>query len=180
MIRKHWRRKKIAIGLAFAALAAAPAAQATTGFVTDGPPPGTRITDARHAILLQKHNITPVQQTATALDRHVAAGQLALPVESTITPQQADAMRWQAMAQSYANQQPIKSENSFGAPGPSAGGAQGPSGVEVVSSTSNGGFDWSDASIGAAVAFASALFLLTAVGLGRRYRSHQGTGLANA
>jgi hypothetical protein len=187
MIRKHLRRKKrFAIGLAFAALAAAPTAQAMNGITLEGPTPGVRVTDARHAALLMKHQPTAGQVALTApvlssiLDRHVAAGKLALPVETGITPLQADGMRWQAMAQYYANQSPVKSENSFGAPGPSAGGAQGPTGVEVVSSTSNGGFDWSDASIGGAVAFGAALILLTAVGLGRRYRSHQGTGLANA
>jgi hypothetical protein len=184
MIRKHLRRKKIAIGLAFAALAAAPTAQAMNGITLEGPTPGVRITDARHAALLMKHQPTAGHVALTApvlssiLDRHVAAGKLAL--DTGITPVQADGLRWQAMAQYYANQSPVRSENSFGAPGPSAAGAQGPTGVELASSTSNTGFDWSDAALGAAFALGCALILLTAIVLGRRYRSQHDTGLANA
>jgi hypothetical protein len=63
----------------------------------------------------------------------------------------------------------VRSENSFGAPGPGAAGATGPQ--HVLTATSSSGFDWTDASLGAAAAFATALLLLTAVGLGRRNRS---------
>ena len=68
----------------------------------------------------------------------------------------------------------VRSENSFGAPGPSAGGAAGPHSVATASVTSS--FDWNDAGIGAASAFGVALLLVTAVMLGRRRR----TGLASA
>lgn len=36
---------------------------------------------------------------------------------------------------------------------------------------SQSGFDWGDAGIGASVSFGATMFLLTAAGLGRRYRS---------
>lgn len=142
MIRKLFRRKRIVVGLAFAALAAAPSAQAMTGLLTDGPARGV--------------------DQPIASEISVQADQL--------TPLQVEGLRWQAMADFYASQAPVRSENSFGAPGPAAGGAQGPTGVEAVAYGSSG-FDWSDAGIGASIAFGAALMLLTAVALGRRHRT---------
>ena len=43
--------------------------------------------------------------------------------------------------------------------------------VQADRGTSQSGFDWGDAGIGASVSFGATMFLLTAVGLGRRYRS---------
>jgi hypothetical protein len=43
--------------------------------------------------------------------------------------------------------------------------------VQAERGTSQSGFDWGDAGIGASVSFGATMFLLTAVGLGRRYRS---------
>ena len=80
-------------------------------------------------------------------------------------------MRWQAMANAYLSQSPVRSENSFGAPGPSAAGATGPQLVTAVSTSPSNGFDWTDASVGAGVMFGMTLLLLTALGLGRRNRS---------
>lgn len=153
MIRKHFRIRRIVIGLAFAAITA-PAAQAYNGLMTDGPATGVFRTDSRHQALV---------------DRHVAAAQV--PVASTrLTPLQVEGMRWQAMADRYAQLSPVRSENSFGAPGPGAGGATGPIAVETVATTSTG-FDWSDAGIGASVIFGAMLMvLLAAVTLGRRHR----------
>jgi hypothetical protein len=159
MIRKHFRIRRIVLGLAFAAILA-PSAQAVTGYTIDG---GTAVmqatTDARHQALL---------------DRHAAAGQLQVPitsssVQSTLTPLQVEGMRWQAMADSYARQNPVRSENSFGAPGPSAGGAQGPVATQTASRVGSSSFDWSDAGIGGSIVFGAALMLLTAITLGRRH-----------
>jgi hypothetical protein len=41
----------------------------------------------------------------------------------------------------------------------------------MTSQTSQSGFDWGDAGIGASVSFGIAILLMTAVALGRRYRS---------
>ena len=155
MIRKHFRIRRIVLGLAFAAILA-PSAQAVTGYTIDGPTPGVYRTDARHQALV---------------DRHAALGQLQSPsVQSTLTPIQVEGMRWQAMADVYARQNPVRSENSFGVPGPSAGGAQGPVATQTVSHVgSSSSFDWKDAGIGGSIVFGAALMLLAAVTLGRRH-----------
>jgi hypothetical protein len=51
----------------------------------------------------------------------------------------------------------------------------------VVTARPDNGFNWSDAGIGASVFFGAALLLLTAVALGRRYRSRfDRSGLATS
>ena len=51
----------------------------------------------------------------------------------------------------------------------------------VVTARPDNGFNWSDAGIGASVSFGAALLLLTAVALGRRYRSRfDRSGLATS
>jgi hypothetical protein len=51
----------------------------------------------------------------------------------------------------------------------------------VVASRPDNGFNYSDAGIGASVSFGAALLLLTALALGRRYRSRfDGSGLATS
>jgi hypothetical protein len=137
MIRKHFRLKRIALGLAFAAIAA-PVAQAT-------PYGGSPASQQDQSVLSTE--VSPYELRST----HIVPGGMTL-VQPSI----------------------VRSENSFGAPGPSAAGATGPQ--HVISATSSSRFDWTDASLGAAAAFGTALLLLTAVGLGRRNRS----GLANA
>jgi hypothetical protein len=153
MIRKHFRLKRIALGLAFAALVVAPTAQARVALV-DG-----------HA--------APVSYTA--VERQPIASEIS--VQSGVPQLQVEGLRWQAMADAYQAQSPVRSENSFGAPGPSLAGATGPQVVAAASTTSDG-FNWSDAGIGASVAFGAALMLLLAVVLGRRFRSRP-TGLAS-
>jgi hypothetical protein len=147
MIRKHFRIRRIVIGLAFAAITA-PAAQAYSGLTTDGPTRGVQSASTQTSIRSE----ISVQPTA-------------------LTQAQVEALRYQAMVDRYAQLSPVRSENSFGAPGPSAGGATGPTGVETVATTSSS-FDWSDAGIGGSVIFGAMLMvLLTAVTLGRRHRS---------
>jgi hypothetical protein len=139
MIRKHFRLKRIALGLALATAVVAPTAQAAV--YVDGPTPGVQA-------------------------GYIRAAAYQLKVEG---------MRWQAMAKQYESQ-----------PGITAAGAalanQKHSALTVpitqalTSSVSDGGFNWSDAGIGASVSFGAALLLLTAIGLGRRSRSR---GLAS-
>ena len=146
MLRKHFRIRRLVIGLAFAALAVPTAASARTAgyFVDYGPAP-----------------VSHVSAPAQIRTEHSA---------STITPLQADGLRWQAMAARYQalQAQQATSERSNGVPGPN------PSLVpQVVLSTSNS-FDWRDAGIGASSAFAVALILVIGVALMRR---NQHTGL---
>jgi len=156
MFRKHFRIRRVVLGLAFAAFAA-PTAQAAGTFVDGGPVPVSRDTTGSQLSYMSYHQV---------------GGPLAAPAK-VITPLQADGMRWQAMANAYKAQQASAaiSERSFGVPGPD------PSLVsQVVSSTSNS-FDWQDAGIGASTAFGVALLLVIAVAIIRR---NQHTGLTSA
>jgi hypothetical protein len=152
MIRKHFRLKKIALGLAFAAVVV-PSAQAT--------------------VLLDGH---PAPVSYTAVQHQPIASEIS--VQAPVSQLQVEGLRWQAMANAYQAQSPVKSENGFGVPGPGLAGATGPQTVAVAASTTSDGFNWSDAGIGALVAFGTALMLLMAVVLGRRFR-HRPTGLAS-
>ena len=137
MIRKHFRLKRLALGLAFAAIAA-PVAQATPH--VNGPTSQVQASIVRDAYLTTE--VSPYEVRGT----HVLSPGMTITASSV-----------------------VRSENSFGAPGPSAAGATGP---ELVTSTaSSTTFDWADAGVGAAAAFGMALLLLTAIGIGRRNRS---------
>lgn len=153
MIRKHFRLKRMVLGLAFAAVVVVPPAQARVALV-DGHP-------------------APVSYTAVA---HPIASEIS--VQSGIPQLQVEGLRWQAMANAYQAQSPVRSENSFGVPGPGFAGATGPQVVAAAASTTSDSFNWSDAGVGASVAFGAALMLLLAVVLGRRFRSRP-TGLAS-
>jgi hypothetical protein len=146
MIRKHFRLKRIALGLAFAAIVV-PSAQAT--------------------VLLDGH---PAPVSYTAVERQPIASEIS--VQSGVPQLQVEGLRWQAMAKAYET------------PGITAAGAALSNAkhnaypVSVVQTTTSDGFNWSDAGIGASVAFGAALMLLLAVVLGRRFRSRP-TGLAS-
>jgi hypothetical protein len=151
MIRKHFRLKRIALGLAFAAVVV-PSAQAT--------------------VLLDGH---PAPVSYTAVANQPIASEISV---QSVSQLQVEGQRWQAMANAYQAQSPVKSENSFGVPGPGLAGATGPQIVAAAAGTTSDGFNWSDAGIGASIAFGAALMLLMAVILGRRFRSRP-TGLAS-
>jgi hypothetical protein len=164
MIRKHFRLKRIALGLAFAAIAV-PVAQAKPVSEIQGYG-GTTPTMAQ---LEAQGNAYQMRVQSESTSRTPIASEIS--VQPTLSQAQVDALRYQAMVDFYARQNPVRSENSFGAPGPSAGGAQGPSSVSTVGTARSDRFDWSDAGIGASIVFGAVLMLLTAVGLGRRHRS---------
>jgi hypothetical protein len=140
MLRKHFRIRRLVIGLAFAALAAPTAASATAvGYFVDGGP-------------------VPVSKAATSTQirtEHSA---------STVTPIEAVSLRYAAMARAYQAQlaQQATSERSNGVPGPN------PSLVPQVTLSTSNGFDWRDAGIGASSAFGVALILVIGVALVRR------------
>jgi hypothetical protein len=139
MFRKHFRfRRRLYVGLAFAALAAPASAHATQGFMVDGGP-----------VPVSTAGIVQIRSEHSA---------------SVITPLQADGLRWQAMANAYARQQTTAaiSERSNGVQGPD------PSLVPQTIASASSSFDWTDAGIGASSAFGVALLLVLAVALGRR------------
>ena len=150
MIRKHFRLKKIALGLAFAAVAV-PTAQASVPVLLDGHP-------------------APVSYTAVA--QQPIASEMS--VQSGVPQLQVEGLRWQAMAKAYENSPGITAE---GAALSNAKHSAYPVSV-AQTTTSSDGFNWSDAGIGASIAFGAALMLLMAVILGRRFRSRP-TGLAS-
>jgi len=168
MFRKHFRiRRRLFVGVAFAALAVPAAAQAQTGvFVDGGPVPVSTPQVSSYNALYQGYHAVggPVgSQIRSEHSRTVA----------TITPLQADGLRWQAMARFYQSQQPTQaiSERSNGVQGPN------PSLVPQLALSTSNGFDWKDAGVGASTVFAAALLLGIAIVLTRR---HQHTGLTSA
>lgn len=162
MIRRHLRLRRAFLALAFAVLAAPAGAQAVTGVMVDtGLPPGIQSTDARHAaLLLNRHD------NITAVDPRISPFQLKV-----------QAMRLNAMANAYESQSSLRSENSFGVPGPGAGGATGPQTTVSATSSSSDGFGWGSAGIGAGIVLGAIAFLLIMRELGRRNGK---TGLAKA
>jgi hypothetical protein len=154
MIRKYFRRKRLVLGLAIAAAFAAPvSAQAMVAI--DGPTGGEQayVIPKSHGSVVQ----SPAQAAAYQLNVDKTRGQAL----NNAYQLRVDAMRGQALNKTWASNIP---------------------GSTVVTSTSTSdGFNWSDAGIGAAVAFGVVLFLLTAVGFGRRHRGRiDRSGLARA
>jgi hypothetical protein len=152
MIRKHFRLKRIALGLALATAVVAPTAQAAV--YVDGPTPGIQAGYIRAAA----H-----QPIASEMS-----------VQSPVSYLKVEGMRWMAMANQYQNRPGI---TAAGAALANQKHSALPVPTTQVSTTSvSDGFNWSDAGIGASISFGAALLLLTAVGLGRRSRSR---GLAS-
>jgi hypothetical protein len=166
MFRKSFRfRRRLFVGLAFAALAAPAAAQAQSGvFVDGGPVPVSNVAVSSYQpSYLRYHEVgAPVAAGPQIRSERSAT-------EATITPLQADGLRWTAMARFYEQQQPTAaiSERSNGVKGPD------PSLVPQLVLSTSSGFDWTDAGVGASTVFGAALLLGIAIVLTRR-RQHQG------
>jgi hypothetical protein len=171
MFRKHFRFRRMVLGLAFASIAVpvSPAAAASLStFVDGGPAPVSNTTvNSSQPSYLRYHEVgSPVATGAEIRSENAQA-------TSTMTGLQADGLRYTAMAERYQQLQPTIaiSERSNGVKGPD------PTLVpQIVSSTSNS-FDWKDAGLGASTVFAAALLLGIAIVLTRR---HQHTGLTSA
>jgi hypothetical protein len=153
MIRKHFRLKRIALGLALATAVVAPTAQAAV--YVDGPTPGVQAGYIRAAA----H-----QPIASEMS-----------VQSPVSQLKVEGMRWMAMANQYYNRPGITAAGAALA-NQKHSALPVPITQALTTSASDDGFNWSDAGIGASVSFGAALVLLTAIGLGRRSRSR---GLAS-
>ena len=169
MFRKLRFRRRIFVGLAFAALAAPAAAQAQTGvFIDNG-----RVAPVSNSIKL---SAPPSYLRYHEVGAPVAAGPQARSersyrVGAQLTP---ETKRFLAMAQATRVQQPASqaiSERSNGVSGPD------PTLVPQVVLSTSSGFDWSDAGIGASTVFAAALLLGIALFFTRR---NQHSGLTSA
>jgi hypothetical protein len=165
MMRKYFRLRRIALGLAFAAVAV-PVAQAK-------PVPSTPV--GHQPIASERSVQSPAYQLKVEGMRWQA---MANEYQAPISQLKVEGMRWQAMAKQYENQSgntaagAISRRHSALSKTPVAP-------VQAVSAVPSDGFNWSDAGIGASVAFGAALILLMAIVLGRRVRSRP-TGLASA
>jgi hypothetical protein len=189
MFRKHLRfRRRFFIGLAFAALVAPAAAQASTGLMIDE---GSAVKPVsissyspsylryhRVGVPVASNTLTPEAKRFLAMaqaTRYQPEQSAAVSEHSarTITPLQADALRWQAMARFYQQNQQSQaiSERSNGVKGPD------PSLVPQVVLSTSSGFDWKDAGVGASTVFGVALLLGIALFITRR---NQHSGLTSA
>jgi hypothetical protein len=88
---------------------------------------------------------------------------------------QVEGLRWQAMAKQYEN---LPGITAAGAALSNAKHSAYP--VQISQVSSSDGFNWSDAGIGASVAFGAALLLLFTVIVGRRRLGSRPAGLASA
>ena len=194
MSRRYFRIKRIALGLAFAAVAV-PTAQAKP--VSWTPPqhqpiasqisaqsPGSQLTpETRRWLAMAKATdgvASPGSQLTPETRRWLAMakatdGVAYQPPYSPAYQAKVEALRYQAMARAYLNNPgTVSTAGTVNARHSALSSLSAP----VTQTTSSNGFNWSDAGIGAAVAFGAALMLLMAVVLGRRFRSRP-TGLAS-
>jgi hypothetical protein len=158
MFRKHFRIRRIVLGLAFAAFAlpVAPAAAASLSTFVDGGPAPVSISSTATS----EHSYLRYHEVGVPLDiQFVNAIR-----DSKQAGLQADGLRLNAIADAYLQNQPTVavSERSNGVKGPD------PSLVPQLASATSTGFDWTDAGIGASTAFGIALLLVTGVALTRR------------
>ena len=189
MIRKHFRLKKIALGLAFAAVvvptaqakvilpgntapAYTPAAQQPIASEISVQSPGSQLGGTAIKLTGAALVNAPAPVSQAVAQRPVASE---ISVQSPVSQLKVEGLRWMAMAKQYENQPGITAagaalsnarHDAYSAPV-----------IQTQTATSDG-FNWSDAGVGALVAFGAALMLVTALLLTRRHRSGP-TGLAS-
>jgi len=157
MFRKHLKFRRMVLGLAFAALVV-PVAQATAA--------NTDIKTYQPSYLRYHEAGVPAAPTADIRSENALR-------TSSVTPLQADGLRYTAMAQRYLSLQPsvVVSERSNGVKGPD------PSLTPQLSLATSTGFDWTDAGVGASTTFGVAVLLGIAILFTRRRHP---TGLTSA
>jgi hypothetical protein len=187
MIRKHFRLKKIALGLAFAAVVV-PTAQAKV-ILPGNPAPASERTAIKLTGAALVNAPAPVSQTVkltgaalvnapAPVSQAVAHRPIAseMSVQSPVSQLQVEGQRWNAMARQYENHPGI---TAAGAALTNAKHSAYPVQVTQTQTSASDGFNWSDAGIGASVAFGATLLLLMAVVLGRRRAGSRPPGLAS-
>jgi hypothetical protein len=172
MFRKHFRFRRMVLGLAFASIAVPVSSAAAAGglstFVDGGPAPVSNPTISTYQpSYLRYHEVGVPVATGPEIRSENARA------TSTLTGLQADGLRYTAMAQRYQELQPTVavSERSNGVTGPD------PSLVPQIVSSTSSSFDWRDAGLGASTAFGVALLLGIGIVFTRR---NQDTGLTSA
>jgi hypothetical protein len=164
MIRKHFRLKRLVLGLAFAALLA-PAAQATPYAPGSG-----RVIERDLSV-----QVSPYEVRGT----HVLPGGMTLSTAQGVRSENSLGNHTTSVGSTGVSAPSLaRSENSLGSGGPNTIGATNPVIAPAISTASADVFDWSDAAIGGSIVFGVALALLTAFALARRNRDR--TRLASA
>jgi hypothetical protein len=174
MIRKHFRLKKIALGLAFAAVVV-PAAQAKVILPENPAPAYTPV--ASQPIASEISVQSPGSQLGGTAIKLTGAALVNAP--APVSQLQVDVLRskaMNAMARTYWSRPGI---TAAGAALANAKHSAYPVQVTQTQTAASDGFNWSDAGIGASVAFGATLLLLMAVVLGRRRPGSRPTGLAS-
>lgn len=183
MRRKHFRLKRIALGLAFAAVVV-PTAQAKPVPLTPAPQqpiaseisvqsPVSQLTqETKRWLAMAK--ATDNLQAYTPVARRPVASEIS--VQSPVSQLAVEGLRYQAMARAYENRPGITAAGA--ALSNARHSAYSVPVTQTQAAAGSDGFNWSDAGVGASVTFGAALMLLMAVVLGRRARSRP-TGLAS-
>jgi hypothetical protein len=166
MIRKHFRLKKIALGLAFAAVAVPTAQASPVSATSQGNQP------IASEISVQSPVFVPSRHLPQADIQAINAPASSAPVQSSVS-----ASRWQGMSRAYLNRPGTISANGVVSTSQAALSSTPVPAVQTVQAET---FSWSDAGIGASVAFGASLLLLMAVVLGRRRSGSGPAGLASA
>jgi hypothetical protein len=166
MIRKHFRFKRLILGLAVVFAIAAVTAPALPAMHVDSATGGTQASSEKYG---------PLDPWAYAVIHQ--STQATLPSAGKYGP--LDPWAYAVIHQS--KQANVVPAGNYGPLDPWAYAVIHRSSPSVVTARSDNGFNYSDAGIGASVFFGAALLLLTAVALGRRYRSRfDRSGLATS
>ena len=164
MIRKHFRFKRLILGLAVVFAIAAVTAPAVPAMHVDSATAGAQASSEKYG---------PLDPLAYAVIHQSKQANVVPAGNGPLDP-------W-AYAVIHQSKQANLVPGNYGPLDPWAYAVIHRSVPTVVTARPDNGFNWSDAGIGASFVFGGALVLLTAVALGRRYRSRfDGSGLATS
>ena len=166
MIRKHFRFKRLILGLAVGFAIAAVTAPSVPAMRIDRATGGAQASSEKYGTLDPwAYNV---------IHRNTQANVASAGAYGPLDP-------WAYNVVHRSTQTNVAPAGKYGSLDPWAYTVIHRSSPAVVTARPDNGFNWSDAVIGASVSFGAALLLLTAVALGRRYRSRfDRSGLATS
>ena len=165
MIRKHFRFKRLILGLAVVFAIAAVTAPAVPAMHGDSATGGAQASSEKYG---------PLDPWAYAVIHQSKQANVVPAGNGPLDP-------WAYAVIHQSKQANVVPAGKYGPLDPWAYAVIHRSSPTVVTARTDNGFNWSDAGIGASFVFGGALVLLTAVALGRRYRSRfDRSGLATS
>jgi hypothetical protein len=166
MIRKHFRFKRLILGLTVGFAIAAVTAPAVLAMHGNWATGGTQASSEKYGTLDPwAYNV--IHRSTQA---NVASAGTSVPLDP-----------WAYNVIHRSTQANVASAGKYGQLDPWAYTVIHRSSPAVVTARPNNGFNWSDAVIGASASFGAALLLVTALAFGRRYRSRfDRSGLATS